>query len=136
MRRILVCFAVFGASLAVAGMAEVSTRSAVEGVYSEAQAARGQATYDRSCSTCHGGSLSGADVNPPLAGPQFQANWKTQTVGDLANRIRTTMPLDDPGSLSLVSTSDVTAYILKSNGYKSGQTDLPSEPRIQRTIRF
>ena len=37
---------------------------------------------------------------PPLVGGAFTSNWNDLTVGDLFERIRTTMPLDTPGRLS------------------------------------
>jgi hypothetical protein len=39
-------------------------------------------------------------MTPPLTGGAFMANWDGLTLGDLAERIRNTMPLNAPGSLS------------------------------------
>jgi quinoprotein glucose dehydrogenase len=109
-----------GAALAQAAPAASS------GVYSKAQAARGKAAYGDVCSGCHGDALEGADVIPPLTGTRFMSNWKGQTAGDLATRIRTTMPADNPGSLGQTASAEITAYLLEANGYPAGEADLPS----------
>lgn len=115
------CVLLFGgAALAQTGV------GASTGVYSKAQAARGKAAYTDTCSTCHGDALEGADVIPPLTGTRFTSNWTGQTVGDLATRIRTTMPADNPGTLGLSATAEITAYLLEANSYPAGGTDLPA----------
>ncbi len=106
------------------------------GIYSAAQAERGASLYSDRCVACHGASLEGADVAPPLAGARFMANWTSQPVAALTTRIRTTMPLDAPGALGLGETADVTAYLLSQNGYPAGATDMPtgSQPLQAITI--
>ena len=112
----------------------VSTR---DGVYSERQAGRGQASYKAACASCHGDSLQGSGAaNPPLAGPDFIMNWKGQTVGDLFEKIQTTMPADRPGKLSRAETADIVAYILKVNRQPAGDRDLPSDAEALKQIQF
>ena len=62
-----------------------------------------------------------------ITGGAFTANWNQLTVGDLFERIRTTMPLDRPGKLSRQQNADVIAFILKSNGWPAGSTELSRE---------
>lgn len=145
MRRLnagmLSAIAVFGLSLLVfghtgPGMAQTAQSAASQGVYSTAQAERGRQIYDRQCAICHGGSLSGIDVNPPLAGTKFLAAWKGQSVGALVTRIRTTMPPEKPGSLTNVQSVDVTAFVLRANRFPAGARDLPAAPTGLRSIKI
>jgi S-disulfanyl-L-cysteine oxidoreductase SoxD len=91
-----------------------------DGVYSEEQAKRGGATYQTFCGACHGDQLLGQEAAPALVGHAFNANWEGTTLGDLFNRIRTTMPLDQPGALSRAQTADVVAFMLQSGKFPAG----------------
>lgn len=105
------------------------------GVYTEAQATRGQAAYE-ACSSCHGPQLEGDGFAPALSGPEFMANWSGTSVGDLFERIRISMP---PGQESTVTTkekADIVAYILKANRFPAGQTELASETEVLKQIKF
>jgi mono/diheme cytochrome c family protein len=97
------------------------------GVYSEAQAKRGEATANKMCGSCHGVDVGGGEAGPSLVGPEFLGNWNQQSVGDLFDRIHSTMPADAPGSMSLADTADVVARILQLNKFPAGMTDLPSD---------
>jgi quinoprotein glucose dehydrogenase len=113
-----------------------ATRTVWDGVYNEDQAQRGRAVFLDSCSNCHGRDLEGADMTPPLTGGAFMANWDGQTVGDLADRIRITMPLNGPGSLSRQQTADTVAYILRFNQFPAGKEELPREVPAMKQILF
>lgn len=119
-----------------AGTQAVGARTVWSGVYTTAQANRGRAYYTERCAVCHGSGLQGADVNPALAGAQFTSRWRGQTVGALSNRIRTTMPLDEPGSMTSTTATDVSAYLLMRNLYPAGTTELPRGAPPQNAIRF
>jgi len=97
------------------------------GAYSQAQAARGAKVFADNCASCHGAAMEGMDVTPPLTGPRFAANWSSQSIGALVQRIHTTMPQDSPGTLGMGDTRDVVAHILASNGYPAGPADLPTD---------
>src|ERR1700676_3706232 len=85
----------------VAGLlAAQTTRSVWDGVYTSAQAQRGAALYANNCASCHGTALGGGESAPPLTGGEFSSNWYGLTVGDLFERIRTTMPANRPGRLT------------------------------------
>src|SRR5438445_8696153 len=94
-------------------------------LFTEAQAASGKATYERSCAACHGAVLLDGTA-PRLAGPAFQASWGDPrvTLDDLFFIIRTTMPPQASSSLSPQDHAAVFAYILKVNGYPSGPSPL------------
>ena len=104
------------------------------GVYSDAQAQHGQEVYQRSCQQCHGPELAGADMTPALVGGTFTSNWDGLTVGDLYDRIRTTMPADRPGTLSRQDITDVIAFMLKRNGWPSGPSPMAAEPLALKQI--
>ncbi len=107
-----------------------------DGAYTEEQAARGDMVYRQDCANCHGDGLGGADMTPALAGGVFTSNWNDLTVGDLFERIRTTMPLDRPGKLTRQQNSDVIAFLLKSNGWPAGKTELAREVTVLKLIKI
>jgi quinoprotein glucose dehydrogenase len=113
-----------------------TTSSVLDGVYTEAQAARGAASFAQNCAVCHGASLSGVGEAPALAGAQFVSDFNGLTVGDLFERMRTTMPLNNPGALSRDQYADILAFMLKSNGYPAGERELYRRSEFLNTIRF
>jgi mono/diheme cytochrome c family protein len=113
-----------------------SAASVWDGVFTEEQVTRGTAAYQRECSSCHGSALEGGDMTPPLVGGAFTSNWNDLTVGDLFDRIRLTMPLDNPGRLSRQQNVDVIAFILKSNAWPSGATELTPEGGVLKQIKI
>jgi S-disulfanyl-L-cysteine oxidoreductase SoxD len=112
------------------------SRSVWDGVFTEKQAKRGQPLFNQYCASCHGDALTGGDATPPLTGGDFLANWNGLTVGDLFERIRRTMPQNDPGRLSRQQDADVLAYILSVNEFPPGQAELPHDTQLLKQIRF
>src|SRR4051794_8025061 len=104
-----------------------ANKSVWDGVYSREQAGRGQAKYAQVCSNCHQGDLSGSDQAPGLAGGDFLDRWDGQSVGDLADRIRTSMPLDDVGSLNVQMSADLAAFLLQANNFPAGEAELSAD---------
>jgi mono/diheme cytochrome c family protein len=111
-------------------------KSTFDGVYSDAQSARGEKTSVASCAVCHGDKLAGTDMGPGVAGPAFRENWSGRTVSELFDKVKTTMPANDPGTLSAAATADVVAYILKVNDYPAGSAELPSEMAALSQIKL
>ena len=110
-------------------------RSVFDGVYTEAQAARGQATYQQSCAQCHLDDLMGDGVSPAIAGAMFHFRWDELSVADMFLAIRDTMPQEAPASLSGQAYADISAYILKVNEYPPGTTELVSDVEaLKRTF--
>ncbi len=105
------------------------------GIYSDVQAARGEALYQEHCSACHGGQLQG---NPaaPLTGEAFRGRWEDgrHTLDDLYYIIRSLMPNSAPGSLSKAQYADVVAYILKVNGYPAGESELVPKAAEMKSV--
>ena len=100
---------------AAGAMAQTKTA----GPFTDTQAQAGQAIYNGRCASCHD---SGGEA-ARLFGASFTDVWKTRTTRDLYARIKTTMPFNDPGSLSEAAAASVVAYILKANGAVAGTAD-------------
>ncbi len=94
-----------------------------QGVYSTAQAQRGKATFETSCSGCHGADLAGGR-GPALGGTPFRTKWNNETVARLVRLIVETMPRGDPGSLSEATAVDIVAYVLAENAFPAGASEL------------
>ena len=84
-----------------------------DGVYTEEQAKRGEPLYAEKCSSCHGPDMNGGEMAPGLTGGEFTANWNDLTLGDLFERMRISMPQNNPGSLSRQQNADILAAILQ-----------------------
>jgi glucose dehydrogenase/cytochrome c5 len=107
------------------------------GIYSTAQAMRGQSVYGAKCSACHGAELGGSEHAPPLKGRRFWAEWDQETVRALYSRIISTMPPSDPGSLAPNDTIDIVTYLLQSNGLPAGEKAIenPNELNVIKLKR-
>ena len=116
--------------------AQPPTKSVWDGVYTDEQANRGKALYSENCASCHGSELTGGEMAPPLSGGEFMAGWDGLTIGDLFERIRISMPQNAPGSLSGQQNSDILAFVFNANKFPAGQTELPKEAGILKTIKF
>lgn len=101
------------------------------GVYTDAQAAEGEALFSSLCARCHASDLSGGQVGaayaPPLGGERFLGAWESKNVGRLFRTIRETMPRGSPGSLGAENSAQLVAYILKYNGFPAGATSLAGD---------
>ena len=107
-----------------------------DGVFTDEQAKRGEVAYRQECSNCHGPELEGGDMTPPLVGGTFTSNWNDLTLGDLFERIRATMPLDKPGTLSRQQNADLVAFVLKANLWPAGTTELARDLGALKQIRI
>ena len=75
-------------------------------------------------------------MTPSLVGAAFTSNWNDLTLGDLFERVRLTMPLDSPGRLSRQQNADVIAYVLKTNEWPPGASELPSDLGALKQIKI
>ncbi|MGA3188314.1 MAG: cytochrome c [Bryobacteraceae bacterium] len=128
--------AIVAALLIGIAFAQDTTRSVWDGVYTAEQASRGQSLYNQHCSSCHADTLTGGEMSPPLAGGEFMSNWNGLTLGDLFERIRTTMPQNKAGKLSREVNADITAYILNVNKFPAGKTELAHSAEFLKEIRI
>jgi mono/diheme cytochrome c family protein len=114
------------AAIALTAESSVS-RSTRDGVYSAAQAERGEKTYKAKCGTCH--------MPEQYSGFVFMQSWTGQTIFALYTNLRTTMPKDNPGSMKPQEYADVIAYLLKINRLPSGDADLKgAKPAMEDVI--
>jgi mono/diheme cytochrome c family protein len=137
---VLVAVTVHAAGRSTAGdgafQASSAKRSVWDGVYSDAQAARGREAYEYSCASCHQPDLSGdpgKDV-PALAGEEFTHSWSHHTVQDLFDLTSKQMPQDAPASLRPQTYLDLVAYLLQSNGFPAGEHELPTHAALLAQI--
>jgi mono/diheme cytochrome c family protein len=136
MKSKLVLIGMAAAAVAVMALAQDATRSVWDGVYTDEQAKNGQALYNSECASCHGDQLNGGEMAPPLAGGEFMSNWNGLTVGDLFERIRTTMPVGNPGKLGRDAKVAIVTYILQYNKFPSGSTAMPSQTEAMKQIKM
>ena len=94
--------------------------SAGPGLFTAAQAARGQEVFSRSCANCH----RVADQT----GAAFRAKWASGGLGSLFNVISRTMPVNAAGSLSKADYAAIIAFMLGESGYPAGPSELPADP--------
>ena len=97
-----------------------------DGVYSDAQASRGQTLYAQRCTGCHGPALAGASA-PALTGDLFTNKFRMEPLSALFIQIRYAMPPKAEANAQLTSeqAADLVAHVLKSNGFPAGKTDFP-----------
>jgi mono/diheme cytochrome c family protein len=95
-----------------------------DGVYTAAQAERGKAAFDLSCSRCHNSDLSGSDRGPTLVGDKFLANWLDGNLEALFSFIRDQMPQGNASIVNDAGNADILAYILQRNNYPTGKTEV------------
>ena len=107
-----------------------------DGVYTKAQAERGKTLYEQHCSACHGVQLQGIEEAPTLKQGAFVYNWDTMPVSVLFQRIRDTMPLDDPKGTSRKIKADILAYIMSQNNFPEGQKMLPYQNAQLKRIQW
>ena len=112
---------VAGVSAGAAPATQASAGSVLDGVFTPAQASRGERTFRDVCAACHDtGEFSGG---------RFRIGWVGRPVGELFETISTLMPEADPGSLSPAEYAAIVAYLLQVNGYPAGEADLPTNVR-------
>jgi quinoprotein glucose dehydrogenase len=119
-----VSFTVATLMVSIAAIGAQAPKTVWDGVFTEEQAKRGADIYTERCAKCHGDSLGGVESAPALTGPAFYANWEGESLNALFERIRVSMPLDSPGSLSRAQNADILARMLSVAGYPSGATAL------------
>ena len=102
--------------------------SVMTGVFTAAQAARGNEVYSTSCAQCH--------TMAQHSGGAFAAAWNGRRLSDLYEIVHNTMPVDNPGGLTDQEYIDVIAYVLQLNGVPAGKTPLPADAAALRGLRI
>ena len=103
-------------------------RTTMAGVYTAAQAAKGEETFASLCTGCH--------TVASHTGPLFMNNWRGYPLSELFGYLSSQMPKSDPGSLTPVQYVQLIAYILKLNGMPAGTSDLPADGAVLEKIRI
>jgi len=138
---IALVFIVFGLSTEGARVfpivASAKVNSPQSAIFTDAQARRGAALYAKNCASCHGQRLEG-NPSRPLTGKYFLAKWGAgdKTVDDLYFVIRLTMPYGAAGTLTDKQNIDIVAFILQSNGYKGGDSELATDAATLKQIKI
>jgi len=98
------------------------------GVFTAAQAKRGDDAYQASCSGCHGSDLRATNGEAvDLTGAAFRARWDGKTLGERFETIRDTMPLGNANTLGDKMYMDILAFILQFNDFPPGNQELAPE---------
>jgi mono/diheme cytochrome c family protein len=106
--------------------APAAARSVYSGVYTAAQATRGDQIQQRECGACH----SPGDWSQG----RLLTGWINQPAFALVDNIRQTMPMDSPGRLSMQQYTDIFAFILSLNEMPAGSTELPATEEALRAV--
>jgi mono/diheme cytochrome c family protein len=102
--------------------------SVLDGVFTDAQAERGRDVFRAVCAECH--------ESREFRGERFLLSWDGSSVGRFTDRLVSTMPDGAPGSLPPGDYLDVTAYILRLNGFPAGPRELENHPARLDAIRI
>jgi len=109
--------------------APIPDKSVWDGVYTAAQAERGQKAFTANCAGCHQADLGGKGEVPALKGDGFMERWHDYSVRPLFNLIKTEMPplrFRTPETKPLADETyvDIITYIFKTNGFPAGNSEL------------
>jgi mono/diheme cytochrome c family protein len=117
---------VASAVLVVAGISAQASRTVLDGVYTDAQAMRGENEYGANCARCHGADLDGGGAAPTLHTLDFVDRWREDHLATLFQFISTNMPQPPgrPGGLKEQQYLDIVAFLLQVNGLPSGSKEL------------
>ena len=98
------------------------------GVYTAAQASKGERIYMSFCVSCHPAGT--------YAAPAFRDKWNGHLLSELFSFMSTQMPKEQPGTLEDGDYADVIAYMLKINGAPAGKKPLPADEKALKWIRI
>jgi len=121
---------------ALARIVGLQTQTVWDGMYTDEQAARGEMLYQEWCTSCHAPDLSGGDLAPGLAGGEFVWGWSGLTVGQLFERLRISMPQENPSSVTRAQKADILAFMLRANEFPVGEQELVGRSEILDQFMF
>ncbi|HIG40862.1 MAG: PQQ-binding-like beta-propeller repeat protein [bacterium] len=98
--------------------------------FTKNQANKGNQAYQQYCAACHGETLEGVGIAPPLKGARFDYSWRGKSAGVLSFHLRRMPPGSDAESqtLSDETHANILAYILNLNKLQPGDVELPVNP--------
>jgi mono/diheme cytochrome c family protein len=141
MKRLLVLALPLALATSLSASPQEFAKTMWDGVFTSADAVRGQGDYLQMCSSCHGADLKGKGATPALTGPAFFERWRDLSVFDLFFAAEGKM---DAASNPLVFdlryippelVRDIVSYILEVNGAPAG-TELPTDFDQLRQIQL
>lgn len=98
------------------------------GVYTAAQATKGEQVYMTFCVSCHPAGTYATET--------FRDKWNGAPLSRLFDVVTETMPKSEPGSLDTQAYIHVISYILKINGAPPGKAPLTDNVAELRKIRL
>ena len=110
------------------GTTKPAPKTTLSGIYTAAQASKGEDIYYTLCVSCH--------PKGTYAGPSFKTNWNNRPLWDLWDWISNKMPKNDPGSLEPGQVVQVMAYILQQNKMPAGSVALPPNEKTLYGIKI
>ena len=114
---IVTCGVVLLSVVGAGAIADQATQTSVTaGVYTAAQADRGEVLFRGQCASCHAPNRFTDDL--------FYSSFAGKPLWEMFDIISDTMPGDNPASLKAEEYADVIAYLLKLNAFPTGAVDL------------
>jgi len=109
-------------SITLTGLAPAArvANAVTPAIYTDAQAKRGETVFQKNCAKCH----SQRGFGPPLRGDAFWSSWDGKPARSLYSTIISSMPPDDPGSMTEKNVVDTVAYILRVNLLRAGNKEI------------
>ena len=130
MAATLLARAVLGAvalGLAVTLVAQTSPRSVRDGVFTAAQAERGEGVFETVCANCH-------EMAEFVGAGAYLDEVEGRPLWETFDYISTEMPEDDPASLRPEEYAAVLAYLFSVYGLPSGSAELTVEQESLEVI--
>lgn len=100
----------------------------LHGVFTATQATQGEQRYAAVCSVCHSVSEH--------TGPALRSKWAGRSLDDIFALIATTMPENNPGSLSVDDYASIVAFFLSQTGYSPGGLALPADHAVLQKLKI
>lgn len=94
-------------------------KTTLSGIYTAAQATKGEEIYFTFCVSCH--------PTPTYTGPAFKLHWQGKPLSELYDWVSEKMPKNDPGTLSPKESVQAIAYILQLNKLPTGAAELTTD---------
>jgi mono/diheme cytochrome c family protein len=133
---IAICSVITFSISALRAQPQAAQRTVRDAVYTEEQAARGEALLKEiGCGGCHGSGLEGGpEETPGLIGNEFVTSYLNQTLNDLEIKVGS-MPPDNRTKRTTQQNVDLVSLLLWLNGYPAGTTELPADPEVLSQIK-
>ena len=92
------------------------------------QAEHGHQLYDNNCGLCH--------QPGQLVGPGFVEQWNDRRIGDFYQLVRSSMPVDNPGSMKDDEYLAIIAYLLQANHAPAGADSVKADTAFMRNHKI